>query len=218
MKTLVISTVAFGMIFGLSAAQAQDQGGDTRHPAEHQREAAPMRTQGAETRTRAPMSARMGTATARPDRTAIDRTDVRRAATARATARTKTTTSRGVWKAPAGRTASPTMNRAPNNNAMTGSSRSRNVDVSRFQGNVTSSRHFHAGNYRGPSGYSYRHWSFGDRLPSIYFARDYWLADFLIYGLMEPPYGYEWVRYGPDALLIDLDTGEIVRVEYNVFY
>ena len=101
---------------------------------------------------------------------------------------------------------------------MTGSARSRNVDVSRFRGNVTSPRQFHAGSYRGPSGYSYRHWSYGDRLPSIYFVRDYWLLDFLAYGLFDPPYGYEWVRYGPDALLIDLDTGEIVRVEYNVFY
>ena len=164
------------------------------------------------------MSARIGRASVRSDRAAIARTDARRAVIGRTTVRTRAATSRGVLKAPAGRTASPTINRAPTNNAMTGSTRSRNVDVSRFQGNVTSSHRFRVGSYRGPSGYSYRHWSYGDRLPSIYFVRDYWLLDFLTYGLMDPPYGYEWVRYGPDALLIDLDTGEIVRVEYNVFY
>ena len=35
---------------------------------------------------------------------------------------------------------------------------------------------------------------------------------------MDPPYGYVWVRYGDDALLVDVDTGEILRVVYGVFY
>ena len=48
--------------------------------------------------------------------------------------------------------------------------------------------------------------------------RNYWLMDFLMYGLDEPPAGYVWVRYGPDALLIDEYDGEIVEVEYGVFY
>jgi len=30
--------------------------------------------------------------------------------------------------------------------------------------------------------------------------------------------GYVWVRYGPDALLIDTYTGEIIQVRYDVFW
>jgi Ni/Co efflux regulator RcnB len=72
--------------------------------------------------------------------------------------------------------------------------------------------------YRGPSGYSYRRWHYGDRLPRAYYARNFWLTNFVIYGLFAPPPGLIWVRYGPDALLIDQYTGEIVQVRYNVFY
>jgi Ni/Co efflux regulator RcnB len=32
-----------------------------------------------------------------------------------------------------------------------------------------------------------------------------------------PPAGYEWVRVGDDALLIDVNTGEVLQAEYGVF-
>lgn len=35
---------------------------------------------------------------------------------------------------------------------------------------------------------------------------------------MAPPPDAVWVRYGPDALLVDRMTGEIIRVQYGVFY
>ena len=35
---------------------------------------------------------------------------------------------------------------------------------------------------------------------------------------MAPPWGYEWVRYGPDAVLIDVRTGQILQVRYGVFW
>jgi hypothetical protein len=35
---------------------------------------------------------------------------------------------------------------------------------------------------------------------------------------MLPPPGTVWVRYGSDAVLIDRDTGEVIRVVYNIFY
>ena len=50
------------------------------------------------------------------------------------------------------------------------------------------------------------------------YPRDFWLTDFLSFGLLSPPEGFIWVRYGPDALLVDEETGEIIEVEYNVFY
>jgi len=52
-------------------------------------------------------------------------------------------------------------------------------------------------------GFQYRRWALGERLPGPYFARSFWIGDFGIYGLFAPPYGYVWVRYGPDAVLID---------------
>ena len=91
-------------------------------------------------------------------------------------------------------------------------------DYSKYRRAVTAPRRFHAGHYRAPRGYSYQRWSYGQRLPSMYYANNFWLSNFLIYGLFAPPPDAVWVRYGPDALLVDRYTGEIISVEYNVFY
>jgi Ni/Co efflux regulator RcnB len=93
-----------------------------------------------------------------------------------------------------------------------------NADNHAYQRNVSAPRHFQAGSYRAPQGYSYQRWSWGQRLPAIYFGRDYWINDYSSYGLFAPPYGLVWVRFGPDALLIDEYSGEIVQVDYGVFY
>jgi Ni/Co efflux regulator RcnB len=95
---------------------------------------------------------------------------------------------------------------------------SRSRDFKSLRGNVRSSHRFHAGTYHRPHGYHFRHWRYGQRLPSFYFVRDYWIMDYLMYALFAPPDGYIWVRVGDDALLIDEETGEIIRVEYGVFY
>lgn len=93
-----------------------------------------------------------------------------------------------------------------------------NIDMTQFRRNVRSEHRYRDGAYHGPRGYNYRRWSYGERLPSVYFARDYWLTNFLAFGLISPPDGYTWVRYGDDALLIDEYTGEIVQVRYDVFW
>jgi Ni/Co efflux regulator RcnB len=87
-----------------------------------------------------------------------------------------------------------------------------------FHQNFTAARHFHAGAYRRPSGWYSHRWAFGEYLPAAFWARDYWLIDFMDFGLPPPPYGAVWVRVGDDALLIDQDSGEIITVEYGVFY
>jgi Ni/Co efflux regulator RcnB len=92
------------------------------------------------------------------------------------------------------------------------------VDVSSYHKNVTAERRYHFGDYNAPQGYSYHRYGYGDRLPDGYFGRSYWIVNFLNFGLTTPPDGYVWVRYGPDALLIDEDTGEIVQVVYDQFY
>ena len=55
-------------------------------------------------------------------------------------------------------------------------------------------------------------------LPTLFWTRDYWIDDYWVFGLVAPPYGYVWVRYGDDALLVNVQTGLILRVVYRVFY
>jgi len=96
--------------------------------------------------------------------------------------------------------------------------RPRTFDRGAYSHNVTAERHFHYGSYRRPSGWYYRRWSYGDYLPAMFWAREYWLTDWWLFELPIPPYGYEWVRYGDDALLVNVYTGEVLEVEYGVFY
>jgi hypothetical protein len=69
-----------------------------------------------------------------------------------------------------------------------------------------------------PQGYGYQRWAIGARLPPIFFTPDYYYADWAALGLDPPPPGYQWVRYGPDMLLVELDDGQVVDVVYDVFY
>lgn len=92
------------------------------------------------------------------------------------------------------------------------------VDVASYHKNITAERQYHFGSYNAPQGYSYHRYGYGDRLPEGYFAQGFWITSYLNFGLITPPDGYVWVRYGPDAVLIDEDTGEIVQVVYGQFY
>jgi Ni/Co efflux regulator RcnB len=69
-----------------------------------------------------------------------------------------------------------------------------------------------------PPGFGYRRWEVGAALPPLFLAREYWYADWAALGMDPPPPGYEWVRYGPDLLLVNIDTGQVVDVAYDVFY
>ncbi len=96
--------------------------------------------------------------------------------------------------------------------------RRQQVNVQRYRRNFNSPRRYRVDVYQWRDGNSYRRYGYGQRLPRHYYARNFWLANFFAYGLFAPPSGYVWVRYGPDALLIDEYTGEIVQVRYDVFY
>lgn len=96
--------------------------------------------------------------------------------------------------------------------------RPRTFNRSTYQRNATSARRFHYGSYSRPAGWYYRRWSYGQFLPPAFWVREYWLTDWWLFDLPIPPYGYEWVRYGADALLVNIYTGEILEVEYDVFY
>ncbi len=92
------------------------------------------------------------------------------------------------------------------------------VDLTVWHKNFHSDHHYHYGDYNGPPGYAYRQWGYGETLPAAYWAENYWITSYLNFGLAPPPDGCVWVRVGPDALLIDEDTGEVVQAVYGVFY
>ena len=79
---------------------------------------------------------------------------------------------------------------------------------------------YRGGRYRAPYGYNYgyRRFSPGFRIPPIFFAQDYWISNPDYYRL-PPAYGeYRWIRYYNDALLIDIDDGEVVDSIPDFFY
>ncbi len=76
---------------------------------------------------------------------------------------------------------------------------------------------FAGGRYHGPRGYRYHHWGVGYRLPREYWISDYYIDDYAAYDLDPAPDGFRWIRYGPDILLINVDTGEIVQTVYGAF-
>jgi Ni/Co efflux regulator RcnB len=109
-------------------------------------------------------------------------------------------------------------NGRPNNQGFNGPRPGPRPDFRAYNRNFTATHRFRGPAYHRPSGFVYRRWVFGDYLPSIYWGSDYWLYDFSDFDLPPPPPGTVWVRYGDDALLIDRYSGEIIEVEYNVFY
>jgi len=87
-----------------------------------------------------------------------------------------------------------------------------------FHQSFHATRRFHAPTYNRPPGWYSRRWTFGEYLPTIFWGQNYWLSDYMDYALPPPPPYAVWVRYGDDALLIDQGSGEIITVEYGVFY
>jgi len=91
------------------------------------------------------------------------------------------------------------------------------VDRGSYQHNFQAARSYRIGPYHRPRGWVAHHWGYGEILPRAYWASEYILSDYWLFALEVPPAGYEWVRDGNDALLINTDTGEILQVEYGVF-
>jgi hypothetical protein len=79
---------------------------------------------------------------------------------------------------------------------------------------------YHLPRYYAPYGwdYGYRRFGIGFTLDSILFGSNYWISDPYYYRL-PPAYGpYRWVRYYDDALLVDIRTGYVVDVVYDIFW
>jgi Ni/Co efflux regulator RcnB len=124
----------------------------------------------------------------------------------------------GNFNRPGNRPAGANPANRPGGNAGVGGPRHDYSNFRDFHRAFNASRHFTGPAYRRPAGWYDHRWTFGEFLPAAFWARDYWLSDYTSYDLPPPPYGATWVRVANDALLVDEDSGEVITVEYGVFY
>mgnify|MGYP003631213908 CR=1 FL=1 len=103
--------------------------------------------------------------------------------------------------------------------------RPRNLDQLRrkvipktYRHNYHAVKRYRAKPYVRPKGWYSRRWIYGDILPSLFWTRKYWVNDFWRYGLPIPPHDHVWVRYDKDALLVEISTGVILQVIYDIYY
>jgi Ni/Co efflux regulator RcnB len=68
-----------------------------------------------------------------------------------------------------------------------------------------------------PPGYAYRLWAVGAIIPALFLAPAYYYADWGAMGLPPPDPGFQYVQYGPDLLLVNVSTGEVVQVFPGAF-
>jgi len=76
----------------------------------------------------------------------------------------------------------------------------------------------HAAPFAYPAGWGYRRWGIGMALPALFLVPAYYYGEWAALGLAPPEPGFQWVRYGPDLLLVNVTTGQVVDVVYGAFY
>ncbi|MET0273341.1 MAG: RcnB family protein [Phenylobacterium sp.] len=91
-------------------------------------------------------------------------------------------------------------------------------DQNRYPPVYRSQNRYRGHSWRAPSGFYSRLWVYGDILPRGWYGSNYQLNDWWSYGLPMPPPGYDWVRVGDDAILIDSYSGRVVQVVRYVFW
>jgi hypothetical protein len=68
------------------------------------------------------------------------------------------------------------------------------------------------------SRFGYRSFGIGIYLDSLFYGSRYWINDPYSYRLPDAPYGYRWVRYYDDVLLVDLRSGYVVDKIRDFFW
>jgi hypothetical protein len=94
------------------------------------------------------------------------------------------------------------------------------VDHFRYdRGQYRARQRYSIGYYNYPRGYSSRVWLRGQWLPfALYVNSAYYLDSYWQFDLYDPPYRARWIRVGSDALLVDIDSGEILDVIYELYW
>ncbi len=67
-------------------------------------------------------------------------------------------------------------------------------------------------------GYNYSRFSIGSLIDRLFWGQNYWIHDPWQYRLPAAPYGYQWVRYYNDVILVDTFNGRVVDVIYDFFW
>jgi hypothetical protein len=70
------------------------------------------------------------------------------------------------------------------------------------------------GSYHWGFGY---HWGYGQFYPRAWLVPAAFLVDYAAYDLAAPPFDCEWVQNGPNALLVNIDTGQVIQVVPGAF-
>ena len=87
-----------------------------------------------------------------------------------------------------------------------------------YRRTVTATKHYDAAAFVAPTGYTYKRFAVGDKVPGVMLGSGVSLPDYQSYALENPPSAdLHWIRNGRDALLIDRNTGEVVQTDYDLF-
>jgi Ni/Co efflux regulator RcnB len=98
--------------------------------------------------------------------------------------------------------------------------RNTNVNVNRnvnWHGNTWGGTRIYGRPYAWPHGYGYVRRPVGWIMPHPFLTSAYFYSGWATLGLAAPMAGYQWVRYGPDLLLVQIGTGRVADVRYGVF-
>lgn len=92
-----------------------------------------------------------------------------------------------------------------------------NDGYKQYRRTITTTKHYNAGAFVAPSGYTYTRYTLGQRVNGKLLGTSYVLTSYGDYALETPPSGLTWIRVGDDALLVDSNTGEVVQSDYGLF-
>jgi Ni/Co efflux regulator RcnB len=92
-----------------------------------------------------------------------------------------------------------------------------NDGYKQYRRTITTTKHYNAGVFVAPPGYTYTRYELGQRVNGELLGKNYTLTSYGDYALQAPPSGLEWIRVGDDALLVDTNSGEVVQSDYGLF-
>jgi Ni/Co efflux regulator RcnB len=107
----------------------------------------------------------------------------------------------------------------PSGDSQTTNSTTKTSDgYAQYRRTITTTKHYDAGTFAAPSGYTYSRYELGSRMPALLRNDDSLVLNgYATYALDAPPSGLTWIRVGDDAMLVDRKTGEVVETDYDLF-
>lgn len=91
------------------------------------------------------------------------------------------------------------------------------VDRDFYRHDFRSRHHHRIGPFFGGPDWTDEDLELGEEVPEFYRTGDRYIGDYWLFGLEVPPVGFEWIRWGRDALLVDVTSGEVLQAVRDVF-